>query len=76
MHAGALDEALGQGRLELDALVHVFQSIIVVALEVPECASHVVSERLELLKTSELERAVEGCCGLCVALRGLGSHLP
>jgi hypothetical protein len=74
VHAGALDEALCQGRIQLDALVHVLQGVLVVALEVAEGAAHVVGKGLVLAQVAQLQGAVEGGGGLGVALAGLGGH--
>ena len=82
MHAGPLDVALRQGRLELDALGHVRERAAVVAHEVLEGASHVVGEGLVFPEATRLHRPFEGPRGCLVGGSGpgverdqAGSHL-
>ena len=74
VHGGALDEGLGEGGLQADGLVHVLQSVLVVALEVAKGSAHVVCEGFVLAQVAELESAVEGCGGFGVAVASLGGH--
>jgi hypothetical protein len=74
VHAGALDEALDQRWLQLNALVHVLQGILVVAPEVAEGSAHVIRKSLVLAQVSQLESAVKGSSSLGVALSRLGAH--
>lgn len=74
MHAGALDEALGERLLQLNALVHVLECVLVISPKIAEGTAHVIRKRFVLVQVAKLERLFEGGGSLGVTFGCLRAH--
>ena len=74
MHAGALDEALGERLLQLNALVHVLECVLVISPKIAEGTAHVIRKRFVLVQIAKLERLFESGSSLSVTFGCLRAH--
>lgn len=74
VHRSTLDVTLGHGRVELNGLGQVTESLNVLATKVSERAAHVVCESLVLAELSQLQSGVEVLGGLLVTIAGFLVH--
>ena len=66
VHACPLDIALRHGRVKLNALAEVGKGVLMLSLQAPECASHVVGKGLVILNVAQLQGIIKGLGSLLV----------